>query len=278
MEKRISLYTPPFYGTNSYLEMVDICKKYNLDLETINYFELTEPDFEFAKKLRKYADERNVKISCCSCSVNLVGDDVDAMKKRAKKFIDIAYILGSPYFHHTVAVDIRNPDTVLKNRDIYIKRGVEAIAELYDYAKESGIVTLHEPQGYIFNGLDGIGAIKESQRETKVVADFGNILFVDEKIEDFIPKFADKIVNVHLKDYIVLPEGEYEKEKRCQLSVKRNALVDCPLGEGVVDFDRGFAELEKIGYDGHFALECVPVGDDVATFEKNLEFIKKRIS
>ena len=46
---------------------------------------------------------------------------------------------------------------------------------------------------------------------TAVVAGFGNIQFVDEDVEEFIPAFADRIVHVHVKDYLVTSGNSREK-------------------------------------------------------------------
>ena len=145
-----------------------------------------------------------------------------------------------------------------------------------DYLK---VAAVHEPQGFVFNGADGVRMIAEkSRRPCEVVADFGNVLFADEKIGDFVPAFAGRIVNVHVKDYKTYPAGTYDENAYEFMSVSHTALADCPLGEGVVDFDRGFAELDKIGYRGSVALECLPTGaDDTAEFEHNLGFLKRYV-
>lgn len=279
MRSKISLYSKPFSNINSYYEMVDVAAEYGINLETINLMELSEPDLEFAKKLRKYADEKNVKVTCVSVGLNLVGDDSREMIEKMKKYADVAAILGSPYLHHTAAFYFLNPDEVLKNRDEYLKKGIEAIKEIYDYAEKLGVLTIHEDQGFIFNGVDGFRAIKEqSGRPTGVVADFGNILFADGVIEDFIPEFADKIVNVHIKDYTSSPEGTYEADEFTLMSIGHRKLDDCAFGKGVVNFDRGFEELRKIGYDGYYAMECPPLGDERKTFEENIKFLERYIN
>ena len=61
MNKRIALYTPPLPTIHSYMEMVDFAAEHGFSyIETINCFELQEPDLEFAKRLRQYADEKNI--------------------------------------------------------------------------------------------------------------------------------------------------------------------------------------------------------------------------
>ena len=57
MHEKICLYSTPFSNVTSYLQMVDIAAKYQIqNIETINGWELAKPDLEFARKLRSYAD------------------------------------------------------------------------------------------------------------------------------------------------------------------------------------------------------------------------------
>lgn len=280
LTNKISLYVPPFSYIKSYFEMVDVAAEYGIgNVETLNIMDLEKPDLEFAKKLRAYADEKGVKFTCCSVGVNLVGDDAGEQIELTKRFADIAVILGSPYLHHTIAFDFRNPEKIIKNRETYFKRGIEAAREIYDYADKIGVRAIYEEQGYVVNGIDGFGRLMdEIDRESGVVADFGNILFADDKIEDLIPLHKEKIVNVHIKDYITLSKDSPEVKEGDLRSAGGTILRDCPFGEGVVNFERAFAELKKIGYDGYYATECPPMGEDEeATFKKNIKILNEYI-
>lgn len=278
MRNKICLYTPPYSDITSYFEMVDIAAKYGLSLETISLLELSEPDIEFAKKLRRYADEKGVKIPCVSLGINLVGDDSAEMIEKAKRYADIAAILGSPYLHHTVAFYYRDPDKVLEKHDHYLEKGIQAIREVYDYAKTLGVRTIYEDQGFIFNGVKGFANVFESKRDVGVVADFGNISGVDEKIEDFIPVYADKIVHVHVKDYLIFEKGS--EVPGAFASVSGTLHKEVPFGKGVVDMDKVFGQIKDMDYDGYYGLECESAeGEEgVKIFEENIAFVEKYLS
>ena len=280
MTNKISLYVPPFSHIKSYFEMVDVAAKYGIgNVETLNILDLEKPDMELARKLRAYADEKGVKFTCCSVGVNLVGDDAREQIELTKKFADIAVILGAPYLHHTIAFDVSNPEDVIKNREVYFQLGIKAAREIYDYADKLGVRAIYEEQGYVVNGLDGFGRLmSEIDRASGVVADFGNILFADDKVEDFIPEYEGKIANVHIKDYIALPKDSADAREVELRSESGTILRDCPFGEGVVNFKAAFAELKKIGYDGYYATECPPMGEDEeATFKKNIKILSEYI-
>jgi hypothetical protein len=105
MKSRICLYSKPFPEINSYFEIVDLAAEYGMNIETTSWLcELGEPDTEFAKRLREYADKKNVIVVCASAGINLVGEDSAEKMERAKKYVQVASILGSPYFHHTIAL------------------------------------------------------------------------------------------------------------------------------------------------------------------------------
>ena len=280
MKSRACLYSSPVRGLRSYFDMIDVAVEFGLDhVETINSYELREPDVEFAKRFREYADSKGVRFPCVSVGMSLVGDNTLALTEKMKKYADVAKILGSPYLHHTIALECRDPKVIEDNRALYYKQGLEAVRAVYDYAAERGVRTIYEDQGYLFNGVSGFGEfLSDVGRDVGVVADFGNILFVDEVVEDFIPAFADRIVNVHIKDYIVTPTGDGERNPKDFYSRGGNKLEDCLFGEGVVNMEKGFAELKKIGYKGTFAMECIPLGEDPrGNLRKNIAFIDEYV-
>lgn len=279
MKSRACLYSSPIRGLKSYFEMIDVAVEFGLEnVETINSYELREPNVEFAKKLREYADSKGVRFPCVSVGLSLVGDNTLEQTEKMKKYADVAKILGSPYLHHTIALECRNPKVIEDNRALYYKQGLEAVRAVYDYAAEREVKTIYEDQGYLFNGVSGFGEfLSDVGRDVGVVADFGNILFVDEVVEDFIPAFADRIVNVHIKDYTATSVSG-ERNPKDFYSRGGKLLCDCVFGEGVVNMEKGFAELKKIGYKGTFAMECVPLGEDPrANLRKNIAFIDEYV-
>lgn len=271
MSIKLALYTPPYEDVKSYFDMVDIASEVGVEyLETLNILDLAVPDVEYAKKLRNYADSNNVKFCCSSVGLNLTESDRFKNIETVKKFIDVAKVLGSPYLHHTIAFAWENPDEIVKKEDLYFERGLEAVHQICDYAKEQGIKILNEEQGFIFNGVNNFNKyVQKLGRDVGVVIDFGNIEFVDEKIEDFIPVFADIILHAHVKDYKYAQNEGY-------VTRGHKRIVDCQLGEGDVNIKKACDELKKIGYDGFIALECPAVDkSQKEVLIKNLNYMKE---
>ena len=274
------LYTPPVSSITTYREMVDYAASHGIQkLETLNILDLSTPDLEIAKELKAYADAKGITFPCVSVGISLVDDDRDAAVETAKRYADVAKILGSPFLHHTIALNFSEPQFIADHFDLFYRRGLEAVREIFDYAAALGIRTIYEDQGFLFNGRETFARfLKEVDRNVGVVADFGNIQFVDEDVEDFIPAFSQRIVHVHVKDYLVTPGGSRNPDPDEDTSRGGNYLNGARIGTGSVNTGAAFAALRAIGYQGALALEGDPMGpDEEASFRCNLETINSYI-
>ena len=276
MNQRISIYTPPHSDLASYFDVVDFSAEVGLsNVEIYNTFELTEPDIAFAQKLRKYADARNVKFICVSLGIHLVENTQNNLEC-AKQYAQIAAILGAPYFHHTIALEISDPANIAANFEAYYNTGVSAARELYDYAKGLGVRTVVEDQGFLFNGVDNFSRfLYDVDRDIGVVADFGNIMFVDEKIEQFLNAFSQSIVHVHVKDYIRTAQSAGIRPPESYITFGGNYLQPCPFGCGSVNFAEAFRLLRDSNYTGPISLEHPTVSpEEISVFHENIQFIE----
>lgn len=273
---KFCLYAPPLSSITSYKEMVDYAANHGIShLETLNILDLSTPDLQVAAQLKAYADSKGISFPCVSVGISLVDEDREAAVETLKGYAQVAQILGSPYLHHTIALNFSDPGYIAANFERFYQRGLEAVREVYDYAATLGIRTIYEDQGFLFNGRETFTRfLADVDRNVGVVADFGNIQFVDEQVEDFIPAFANWIVHVHAKDYVVtdgttrtvLP-GEYT-------SRGGNYLRGCLIGQGSVHTDAAFRALQAMGYRGCVALEGDPIGpNEEASFCKNLDTV-----
>lgn len=270
------LYMPPVSSIRTYREMVDYAVAHGITkLETLNLLDLSTPDLEVARDLKAYADSKGITFPCVSVGLSLVDEDRDARIEEMKRYADIAKILGSPYLHHTLALNFSEPEKIVANFELFYTRGVAAAREVFDYAATLGIRTIYEDQGFVFNGVTTFRRfLQDVERNVGVVADFGNIQFVDENAEDFIPAFAERIVHVHVKDYIVTAGSSREIQPGEYTSRGGNYLRDCLVGEGSVHTDAAFQALKDMGYNGIVSLEGDPLGpDEEASFCKNQETV-----
>lgn len=279
-KNRFCLYMPPLTTIGSYKEMVDYAVAHGITkLEILNLLDMSTPDLDKARELKAYADEKGISFPCVSVGLSLVDEDRREAIETVKQYAQIAQILGSPYLHHTIALNFSEPQKIADNFELFYTRGLEAVREIFDYAATLGIRTIYEDQGFLFNGRETFARfLADVDRNVGVVADFGNIQFVDEHVEGFISQFADRIVHVHVKDYIVtdgssrsIQDGEYT-------SRGGNYLRNCLVGAGSVHTDAAFEALRAMGYRGIVALECDPLGpDEEAAFCENQKTVIRYI-
>ena len=275
---KFCLYMPPVSTIHTYKEMVDYAAAHDIkNLEILNILDFSAPDPNLAKELKAYADSKGISFPCVSVGLSLVDDDRREAIETVKKYADIAKLLGSPFLHHTIALNFSDPQYITDNFELFYQRGLEAVREIFDYAATLGIRTIYEDQGFLFNGRKNFGRfLNEVDRNVGVVADFGNIQFADEDVEDFISAFSDRVVHVHVKDYIVTDGTSREKLPDEYTSKGGNYLRGCLIGEGSVHTDNAFRVLQAMGYKGFVALEGDPIGpDEDASFRKNLETVNR---
>ncbi len=280
MNQKISLYCPPLQGMTDYTQLIDLAAARGISaVETLNMFELTTPDLDAAKALRRYADEKGVRFSCVSLGINLVEEDSWNWIAIVRQYAEVAAILGSPFLHHTIALEFSDYEKVRCNWDTYYQRGLRAVRLIADYAQNFGLKCLYEDQGYLFNGVEGMSRfLQDVDRDIGLVADFGNIQFVDEAIEDFIPHFPGKFYHAHVKDYLrCSPTPAQLQSGTAQLSRGGTLLTDCAFGQGCVHFAAGWEALKATGFDGYVSFECPPLPGwkDAQLFDSNLQFINE---
>ncbi len=249
-----------FYSTpstvTSWFEMVDLAAEYGMDqLELFTRLDFAEPDPEFAKKFRAYADEKGVSICCLSTSQDLTGSEGERNIARVKAFAEIARILGSPYLHHTLCPEYRNSKLIADQKEALFAKGISALREISDHAQAFGVSTIYEDQGFLFNGVANIGRLlEEADRPIGIVADFGNIRQADEEILPLIQAYSNQIRHVHLKDSVVLPQPPSESAYGYP-SLSGKWIREVEPGTGTVPLAEGIALLKKLGYRGAYSIE-----------------------
>ena len=272
MHNKIALYTTPYEGPKSYNDMIDIAVQYGIkNIEAVASYEFRNPDIEYAKKFRRRVDDAGLKVPCFSIGINLADEGRFYAIERAKKYAESAAIVGSPYLHHTIVYDYSNPNYAHENMDRLFNEGIESVRIIYDYAKTLGIKTIFEDQGYIFNGVKNMKKFFDTvDRECGLVADFGNIAYTDERVEDLIKALPDKVEHVHVKD--IMHYLKDDSNAKGNPTLNYNYANGCAFGDGNVNFDAAFSALKEIGYDGYFAIEgYLYVADPKKSFIKNLE-------
>ena len=214
-----------------------------------------------ARAAGECAHALGLEVCCFSDNFELLRDP-DAMQ-RARRHIDLAAAMGSPYYHHTIYPPLSLRRARECSRREALDAAVPRLRELCAYAADRGVTCLYENQGLYFNGVEGMRMLVDRMDGAPygLVADVGNIFFVDERPEDFIGAFADRIVHVHLKDYLWKPGSELCPGRGWYLTRGGNYLRDTIPGHGAVRFPAVLRVLDAMGYQGWHSLEYAAMED-----------------
>ncbi|MBE6941867.1 MAG: sugar phosphate isomerase/epimerase [Ruminococcaceae bacterium] len=270
LNTRIAFYTRPYPRIRSWFEMIDEAAKRGMTaIEGFTNMELAEPDPEAARKIRAYADEKGVRFCCLSCFCNFALDDTEDQITRMMRYIDVASILGSPYFHHTLVAGYPTPDYVLQNWDALFENAVHAVRRLYDYGQTKNVRLIYEDQGYMFNGLVNYGKFLDAvDRNVGVLLDFGNHYNVDEELDGFLEAYLPRVCHVHIKDVLYAPTPDGMPDSLYTL--KGNYFWPVAMGTGIMDHKKYITRLENAGYSGLYSLEYSAPSDDSSLIDDTI--------
>ena len=223
-----------------------------------------------AKKIRALLDEHGLSAACYSIYADLLRGSDEEFFDAMSKHLAFAVTVGSSFFHHTVAPHRPTEgDASIEAVLAKVQARVEGVVAM---AKELGILCLYEPQGPYFNGVEGLGmllrVLAERHDNVAVCGDLGNSLFVDCDPVDICRAFSDRIVHVHVKDYL---RSDERQEGAAGQSRAGKWLYDCNVGDGIIDLPKCFSLLKATGYNARFGLErCA---DDEETV-RMMEYVK----
>lgn len=259
---KLGFFSPP-RGVADITSCIDYSKKYDF-----KYIEAYSGSKEFngqlpfeawvenAKKLKAHADENGMKFSCFSSGACLVGEQREYFIDHLKKCAVICEILESPYLHHTlypVKAYTAQMEIITNEKFNEAVSGAQIVS---DFAADHGVMTVYEDQGIWLNGVEHFERfLNAMNRDIGVVADLGNIYFVDEEPESFVGRFMPYIKHVHLKDYLKKPGNGQNPGPGWHVTRDGNYLRDVMIGHGVVEFQKIFTMLLRANYDGAFSFE-----------------------
>lgn len=211
--------------------------------------ELSTPNMKNARELGKRARDKKLALPCFSVGIDAIADP-KASLERLKGYAEICSALEIPLLHHTIALDFTCGRLPADERERRFNTGAVIALELADFANRLGVRTVIEDQGYVFNGVELCDRLcRLSDERIGIVADVGNILFVNEDPADFIRAMGRRVLHSHVKDYTNTPIGfPYP-------TTDGSYIYDCPIGRGILDFNAIGNAFEDIGYGGYYALE-----------------------
>ncbi len=235
------------------------------------------------EELRRELDAAGMRCACYSVSVNVLATHLGECGDRSavdelKRCADIAKALGSPFLHHTLTIGYVPECAERDSLDAILPELVERACEVAEYANSIGLTVLYEPQGYYVNGLEGFGkfyaCIKQKGLRIGVCGDMGNSLYVNCPPDAFFARYANEIMHVHLKDFVIedaVLNRENAKASRSWDKIRDGRMItEARLGEGMVDMDACMAHLRRVGYAGAYATETFYWNNLTVSLRENL--------
>ena len=260
---RICFYSSMFSGRSSAEQIIRCASDFGVaGVELMSFCdELKTPDMQTARRLGGMARERGLVLPCFSVGVNLVGDDRAERLAWLRGYAEICSELEIPYLHHTVISGL-NPDLVLSDAESKIAIGIESALLMNEYAATLGVKTIVEDQGFVFNGVSGFGRLyTAAEGRIGTLLDVGNIMFVDERAEDFGRAYADSLCHVHIKDYQILDTPPADPQLHAYKTLGGRYLLPAEIGTADVNLAAVGALLRDSGYQGYFGMEFERVKD-----------------
>ncbi len=222
-----------------------------------------------AAELKKALDENGLTMDCYSVYAYVLYDDIDQIYE----IIDYAVAVGAKLFHHTLMPYLRSDLCIAKYEEIF-PRVLEVERKIVKYCSKRGIKCIFEPQGFYFNGVEGLSriiyALREEFPDVGLCADLGNSIDVDCDPVDVMKALGGFAKHVHIKDYIVSDESLGRRgEVRSPAGKYLNEVLP---GEGELRLGECLQILKAEGYDGRIALEYVC---DDETMRSSMAYIEK---
>lgn len=210
-----------------------------------------------AEELKRVLANEGMFTACFSLCVTLSGDEGKAVVERLKREADIARACGSPFLHHTLVAGLSPVPIGMPSFERVFDEVVTRAGEVADYCKTIGIKCLYEDQGFLFNGVERFSKFLDAMDHDNigVCFDFGNIFFAGETPQRFIGAFSNRVMHVHIKDYLYKSGSMPHPGEGWLTTRDGDFLRDTIPGHGIVDFVPCFRILQKAGYKGVYSFE-----------------------
>lgn len=208
-----------------------------IEMRNVNGKNLSDYEPEETKAIKKILDENGFKLSAVGSPIGKIGvnDDFEPHFEKFKKVVEIAKIMETRYIRMFSFFIPREDDPAQ-----YTERVLAYWKRFADYAKENGIILLHENEKGIYgDNAERCKTILDAADPAAVRGIFDPANFVQCGVETkaAFELLQDDIIYMHIKDAMmdtgrVVPSGE---------------------GDGNVEFI--LSKLCERGYEGFLSLE-----------------------
>jgi sugar phosphate isomerase/epimerase len=271
-------------GTMSLAEWIDMAC--SLDIDGLEWYAgfLEMKEEKNWNNFRRLVDVHGKAIPMFCCSPDFTHPDLafrQAQIKQQKKWIDMADALGASYCR--VLTGQYRPELSVNDGITY---AVECIKECLVYAGNKNVTLILEN-----HYKDDFWEYPEFAQKTDIFCavfdrihdpffginyDPSNAFLAGENPLDLLKRISNRVVTMHASDrYLV--EGTLEDLRKEEAGVIGYAqrLRHGEIGKGLNDYDKIFAELKSVGFNGWISIEDGVEGMD--QLERSVSFLRKKI-
>ncbi len=163
---------------------------------------------------------------------------------------------------------IRNEEDKRFMRD----RIIQGLGNIVQYAKQKGVTILAENfsrADYPLGTIAELRDILEHVPDLKYNFDTGNFYFSGTDVLDAYEALKDRMVDVHIKDWILDKNGEF--------TVGPQSFNGCAIGDGFLPMKEIISRLVRDGYAGQLVIEINPVAETTQMIDQSVAFIKEQL-
>lgn len=257
-------------------EMITISKKMGFDaVEIVGLMNGEEDPIEYAKKIKKAAEEAGIELSCYTVGADMLKE---GEIERIKKEVDIAETLGVHFMRHDASWACPEGKTIQDVLPII----ADGCREVTKYAEKKGIKTMSENHGHFMQDSDRMVALYKEINHSNygLLCDIGNFICVDEENTSAVKNVAPYTIYVHAKDFLKktaqecgdnIPTGYYPTRSG------KNYRCGTIVGEGIINAKECIKILMDEGYDGYISVEFEGLQEPLSAIQKGLENVKSYI-
>lgn len=214
-----------------------------------------------AKEIRDYALSRGITLPFVAGYIDLskpVASDREKELVFARETLRLARDLGSPYVRVYAGGEKIHQGAPIADQWQWC---VNHIKELVPVARDFGVRMALEVHTGSAQNADALADMLAQIDSEEVVACLDPPLLAihGEGAYDWAMRIGKRIVHAHVMDFQwASPLVEYESVPG--LGVRKiDRIMQCPLGEGVVEIEPFMKACHEFGYEGYFAFEvCTP--------------------
>ncbi len=280
MKIGVSSYSFSQYTSKGKMTLEEaVVKAAQMGFDAIEFIPFEAPEgktkIEYAKDLKKLAEDNNIEISAYVVGANLLCDSEEAEREAVegvKANIDIANALGVKLFRHDVAFKL----PMHRSFDSVLEQTAPLISEIAEYGEKFGIITMIENHGHAFQDVVRVEKTYNTvnHKNFSLLIDIGNFMCADEEPVINVSKLANLASHVHLKDFVKIDYYSDASKENCFNTRGCNYLRGTAAGYGDAKTAQCVQILKNAGYDGYLDIEFEGPEDCIQELEKGLSFIR----